>query len=265
MSAEVRKRLASWETELHNLLEAQDSSSNYIVRCYDSLSSTMDVAKEHFEELDQENAALVLTKNQTGGRGRQGRVWSEVDEGFYGTYVFKSNSNINSLTGLSLAVGCVLCDTLKSYTTDIGLKWPNDVLGRSGSKLCGTLIELSQFKGEQFVLIGIGINLVGSPENVDNTTSLFDLSGRVVPPVEIAGSLSRNLFEAWKSFKTDGFAMFRDRWMEDALFFGSQISVQVAESPISGTFLGVDQTGAMLLETPTGTIPVTAGHVISVD
>ena len=259
------KRLASWETELHHLLDAHNASSNWIVRCYDSVGSTMDIVKENIKELNYENAALVLAKNQTGGRGRQGRVWSEVDEGFYGTYAFKTESSINYLTGLSLAVGCVLCDTLKSYSTEIGLKWPNDVLASNGNKLCGTLIELSQFNNEQFVLIGIGINLAGSPKSVENTISLFDLSGRVVPSVEIAGSLSQNLFEAWEIFKVEGFGAFKDRWMEDALFFGKQISVQVAESPISGTFLGVDKTGAMLLETSKGIVPITAGHIISID
>lgn len=269
------KRLSNWEIELENLFNVSRSarlgslSQQLVIRCYESVTSTMDLARENLALVSDEEPLLILAKNQTKGRGRQGRVWNAADEGFYGTYAFKTNLAVQSLTGLSLAVGCVLCDCLKLYTTEIGLKWPNDVLSKAGEKLCGVLIELFQSQNQQYVLVGIGINLLGKPELINETSSLFDLSGKVISPVELAGIISPKLIDAWSLFIEKGFSEFKNRWQDDALFLGKQFSVSFSDSPnsnqnISGTFVGVDKTGALLLENSEGKITITAGHILSI-
>ncbi|MEZ4753304.1 MAG: biotin--[acetyl-CoA-carboxylase] ligase [Bdellovibrionota bacterium] len=264
--AELRERILDWEKEINRLnQQIEDSDHKWIFRCFQNVSSTQDVAKEFYPDLDANTSALIIAKSQTQGRGRQGRAWDAADEGFYGTYAFKTETDAGDLSGLSLAVGCVLCETLKMYSTEIGLKWPNDVLSKNGDKLCGILIELSPAETGQYVLIGIGINLVGSPLHVVESTSLFDLSGKLVSVAEVAALLTQNLTQAWSEFTKNGFSSFRERWMDDALFFGSKIVVQISDTSLSGTFLGVDDRGSMLLETAGGTIPVSAGHIISID
>ena len=58
------------------------------------------------------------------------------------------------------------------------IKWPNDILFEN-SKLSGVLIE-NQLNGDnKFSIIGIGVNIISSPENLDHqTASLNDLTSK---------------------------------------------------------------------------------------
>ncbi|KAK6027496.1 Beta-ketoacyl synthase protein [Ostertagia ostertagi] len=73
------------------------------------------------------------------------------------------------LSGLSLAVGCAVADTLDPGGERIRLKWPNDLF-LDGAKLGGILIETTPLPREQRgVVIGIGLNLQPLPADVDRS------------------------------------------------------------------------------------------------
>ena len=64
---------------------------------------------------------------------------------------------------------------LTFYNGKITIKKPNDLLIK-GKKISGILQETLSKSGKKFIIIGIGVNLVKSP-NLTNypTTNLFDL------------------------------------------------------------------------------------------
>ncbi len=104
---------------------------------------------------------LLVARNQTAGRGRAGRSWLSSSEGSLTfSLAWKFDGGLPRLTGLPLAVGVALADTLERLGVQVGLKWPNDVL-RDGDKLAGILIETQAAQGGGvWAVIGIGLNLL---------------------------------------------------------------------------------------------------------
>ena len=89
---------------------------------------------------------LLVARNQTAGRGRAGRSWLSSSEGSLTfSLAWRFDGGLPRLTGLPLAVGVALAETLERLGVQVGLKWPNDVL-RDGDKLAGTTpVRVTQF------------------------------------------------------------------------------------------------------------------------
>lgn len=122
------------------------------------------------------NGTVVTAREQTGGKGRLGRVWQcEKDSSLYFSLFLKPEispmevSAITPLCGLSVAKG------LNEYFDfDAKIKWPNDVIIGS-KKVCGILTEMScEFDRVDYIIVGIGINLLQKsfpPEIAKKATS----------------------------------------------------------------------------------------------
>jgi len=223
----------------------------------------MDVAKEHLSEVSSEQPLIVLAREQDKGRGRLGSVWAQPESGLYATFAFKSPAQVNSLSGLSLVCGCVLREVFNNLGCETFLKWPNDLLSGDGRKISGVLIELAGQGDKTNVLIGIGVNLSGAPAGVSRTTSIQDLSGQSVTPVDLAARIAPLLWFAWNKFLTGGFELFREQWLGAAWRIGTQIEIDTGSERISGIFEDVRPDGALLVRTSAGVLePVVAGHVL---
>ena len=86
----------------------------------------------------------------------------------------KIRLSLNELT----IINCLLVKKLISnyYKGEILLKYPNDIIIKK-MKVCGILQEIFSKSGKRYIIVGIGINLIKSP-NIKNypTTNLFDLT-----------------------------------------------------------------------------------------
>lgn len=156
--------------------------------------------------------SVLVTDNQTAGRGRLGRSWSAPagtslavsvllrDPRSAGTTIPERWAWLPMLAGLAMvrAVDAV------GPTAPASLKWPNDVL-IAGGKVCGILAEV--VPGTAMVVVGAGINLTMQRDElpVPTATSL-SLVGTEVPAAELAdavlsvylrelGTLVRRLYE----------------------------------------------------------------------
>jgi len=124
---------------------------------------------------------LVITPNQTAGRGQRGNGWeAEPGKNFTfslilkpGTLAIKDQFYLNIFT--SLALRDYLAD--KKFTA-VRVKWPNDLYVGS-KKVCGILVE-SQISGNKFshVVVGIGLNVNQQTFGTDTATSLSVLTGK---------------------------------------------------------------------------------------
>lgn len=119
---------------------------------------------------------VVLTLNQTEGRGRWTRSWTnQPGDGIALSLVVPplpdSHSKSASLTWIPLLVGVVVVDAVRLLgLSDATLKWPNDVLV-DGHKLAGVLCEV---RTDGFVIAGIGINLKFSSHRPDERALSLD-------------------------------------------------------------------------------------------
>ncbi|MDC0357283.1 biotin--[acetyl-CoA-carboxylase] ligase [Oligoflexia bacterium] len=256
------KRLTTWEAGLSRTLGAQADWTCY---CYDQVSSTMDVARDLIPTLTSDSPSVVLARKQSAGRGRRGNAWEATPGAFFATYIFSYAAPLPSVGSVALVAGCTLAQTLSACACDVKLKWPNDILSSSGQKLGGILLEQVERKGLNFVLIGIGLNLLSAPAHLPEASSVFELSGQKHKVVDLAAKVSPALYKAWQVFLQDGFTSFKADWTECALYLGKRLEVDTGSARLKGVFSGVNDKGHLQLDVEGQQITILSGHVTSVE
>lgn len=269
MSDATDMRLFDAEAHLEKALLERPAASGaaWQIRCFAEVESTMDAARELAGELKAGQAGLVLAGRQTRGRGRHGRQWESVAEGFYATYVFAAPQQLPLLSGYSLVVGVVLHKMLHSISCDVRLKWPNDVVSPTGKKICGVLIEVVQREGQPYVLTGIGINLKGDVSHVNSqegAVTVGELCGESFTAFDIAEMLSSRLYSAFSCFVQKGFGAYRQKWLSAARHTDEILTVESGQQVFCGRFKGVSGEGALQLEVAGKVQEVMSGHVVNV-
>jgi BirA family biotin operon repressor/biotin-[acetyl-CoA-carboxylase] ligase len=212
-----------------------------------------------------EAPVLLVAEHQTAGRGRAGRSWlSSPGHSLTFSLAWKFGGGLHSLTGLPLAVGTALAETLGRLGQPVQLKWPNDVL-KDGDKLAGILVETAPAPdGAVWAVIGIGLNLAMPDE-------LEEQIGRSVAAVPWLARMERDtllaaildgLADALRLFEKSGFTAFSARWNLLHGWQGQLVTIlDRGEVLHEGLAAGVDDAGRLLLDTDSGRIAIVAGDV----
>lgn len=143
---------------------------------YKELGSTQDKAKE-LVNLNVANGTIVITENQTKGKGTKGRTWySSMGKNITMTIIIYPNCIIDKLDGITLRIAEIMQNViLKLYNIKLEIKLPNDLM-LYNKKIAGILTETKILKNEvQQLLIGIGFNVNEtefSKETINIATSL---------------------------------------------------------------------------------------------
>ncbi|MGH8494328.1 MAG: biotin--[acetyl-CoA-carboxylase] ligase [Moraxellaceae bacterium] len=232
----------------------------------DRVSSTNDVVLARMKQLSH-SGIVCLAEEQTAGRGRRGREWlSPLCGNFYGSIGWEFSGGIAAVEGLSLAVGVAVIRALRRYGMQSAqLKWPNDIVVGE-AKLGGVLIELqAESEGPCHVVIGLGLNL-NLPEDASlvlgrAVTDIASETGFSVRRNELGGLLLDEIFLLLSTYPQKGFASVCEEWMRyDALRDGA-VSVSGLDKDLSGIARGVDEHGALRIQTAQGEVLLHGGEV----
>jgi BirA family biotin operon repressor/biotin-[acetyl-CoA-carboxylase] ligase len=212
--------------------------------------------------------SVIAAEWQTEGRGRRGRVW-HATPGAALTFslLWRFQQGAGAMSGLSLAVGVAVARTLARLgIASAGLKWPNDVMWR-GCKLAGMLIEMQgELTGPSAAVIGIGINC-RLPDAVraridQPVTDLAQISGVATDRNRILAMLLVDLAPVLEQFAQAGFAPLRDEWQRHHVCQNKPVRLTLPDAgTMDGIARGVDEDGALLLETSTGVRRIHSGEV----
>ncbi|MEM8500530.1 MAG: bifunctional biotin--[acetyl-CoA-carboxylase] ligase/biotin operon repressor BirA [Pseudomonadota bacterium] len=213
-------------------------------------------------------AYACVAESQREGRGRHGRTWvSPFANSIYLSLAWEFNAGISALEGLSLATGVAILRALQSQGIDSpGLKWPNDIVF-DGRKLGGVLIELSgEISGPCKAVIGIGLNGAlpdASATEIDIPwTDLKTLAGNAsIDRNALVAKLLDELIALVSDYHQQGFATWRDAWLDYDALSGQNLSVHLGDKRIIGIAAGVDGRGALLLKTGDGIQSFAGGEV----
>lgn len=210
---------------------------------------------------------IYIAEQQTAGRGRRGRQWiSPFASGIYFSLAWRFRVGVTALEGLSLVVGLAVKRVLdRAGIQNVGVKWPNDLL-INGRKLAGILIEVQGDTSiESQLVIGIGINAVLSKESaafIDQPWADIQQQGVTLSRSALLADVINELTEVLKQFEQDGFQCFRDEWIAADVFRNQVVRVQTGiEAFMTGTAIGVNETGALLLKTDDGVRTLHGGEV----
>lgn len=124
---------------------------------------------------------VVTAREQTAGRGRQGRVWTAPEgKALLYSAVLRPLDERHLLLPLAVPLAvCAAAEALRAGA-ECQVKWPNDVW-LEGRKLSGILIEAKPQEG--WAVIGIGLNLSIEPHEFpdDLRQPAISLGGGVAP------------------------------------------------------------------------------------
>lgn len=199
----------------------------------------------------------IVAEVQSSGRGRSGRQWSSPAGNLYASLLTHLASPAPKAYQLSLVAGVAVIDAIRATTrlapgTELRLKWPNDVLV-GAAKAGGILVESSGGADGIAAVIGIGVNLTAHPDLSDRKVTHLAAHGsapdREALLVALAAAMDEWL-DVWAESR--GFAAVREAWLARCGALGQLISVNTGREAIEGTFCGVDEDGALLLQDGSG-------------
>lgn len=227
--------------------------------CFETIDSTNDEAAR---QLAAGRAApfVVVSREQTRGRGRFGRVWHSEDNGnLYLSFAFRPQLPPERMQTFTLWMGVNICDFVASYAKiSPGLKWPNDILfneRKAGGMLTEARIDSDQIRDLVFGL-GLNINSEASnfpPEVARRAVSLSAHAKTQLDLNKLAAAVIGRVLEAYNQFVDGKYRdTFADLWNRFDYLRGKPVSLQHGSQQIHGTALGIDEEGSLIVRTDKG-------------
>ena len=147
---------------MHPLLPA-----GYELASFDEIDSTNEEARRRAQRGDR-GPLWIWALKQNAGRGRRGRPWESPVGNLMCTLLLAPGVPPAQAARLSFVAALSVRDFVAEHagTTDVRVKWPNDVL-IDGRKVAGILLESSGESGAgllPWLAVGIGVNLVHAPD-----------------------------------------------------------------------------------------------------
>lgn len=254
------------------VLDPAATAAGYRIEVHDRLGSTSTQALE-CARAGEPGPLWVVTREQTGGRGRRGKGWGWIPGNHAASLLWPVPAGLapDRVATLGFVAGVAVERSLRRACgpgtngtfPDFRLKWPNDVL-LGGAKLVGILLEMETLPVRgAFVTVGIGINVTGAPEGLPYAATSLRQAGFPVDAPGLFRLLSASWVEAvqlWDEGR--GFPRIREAWLASAAGLGGPVRVQIGPRTIAGAFETIDETGRLIVRTAEGTrVAVSAGEV----
>lgn len=192
-----------------------------------------------------ENLTVVLTEEQSVGRGRRGQRWvCPAGEGVAFSMVLRPEVPSVLWSRFALAAGLAVAEALEFFGVTTGVKWPNDVRV-SGRKISGILVEADA----EFLVIGVGINVnvTEFPSDLEfSATSLANELGRQESREAVLVTCLQRLRVRLGQIKDD-FNEIIQAWSERCVLTGKVVKMTVGGGQKTGMVEGISSRGELLL------------------
>lgn len=227
----------------------------YRVLRFDNIDSTSEEARR--QAASGASAGLwLVAETQSAGRGRHGRAWVSKSGNLHASLLLYPACDISHIPELSFVAAIAVAKTVGHFVKNakITCKWPNDVLV-GGAKIAGILLEAESAgqPGKPYVIIGIGLNIAHHPGLADYpATRLADHAEDALAVDAVFAVLAARLADALTRWAWDGFGPARVEWLNLAHGRGEKIEILIGEVTRAGTFRGLTDTGALILEDDDG-------------
>jgi len=218
------------------------------------LSSTNSYLMSLVRAESQSSGVACFAEMQFSGRGRRGKSWvSPIGENIYLSILWRFKQAPVDFACLGLAMAVAVARAVKRIGLDlVKIKWPNDIYFNE-RKMGGLLLEMSgESQGPCSVVVGVGLNISMNSflsRYIDQKwTSLKHHSDSYVSRNKVAGIVLEELVLALRDFQISGFEKFQSEWRQYDVIKGRQVILKMERTIIKGVALGIDQSGALLIE-----------------
>lgn len=223
----------------------------YLSKCH----STNDIAAEMIQSgINVFDGTVIITDNQTAGRGQRGNVWEAIiGENLTFSLIFKPTFlKASEQFQLNVAVSLGVFDFLSEFIDEnLSVKWSNDIYCED-KKMGGILIENTlQGYNIGYSVVGIGLNInqmefdnlrATSLRKVSQNPLKYDLS-------EMLSKLLENLEKNYLRIKNGDYESLKNRYLTNMYRFQEYHYFRKDGQLFTGQIIGIDETGKLGIET----------------
>lgn len=212
--------------------------------------SVMSEIKHLLKERRANEGTMWITPYQYSGRGQAGSSW-QSEPGLnllMGVVLYPHFLKPTNQFLISKIVALAITDVLSQYTSDISIKWPNDIYWRD-NKLAGILIEGS-LQGEilERMIIGAGINIHQTEfdSSIPNTISLKDITGVEYNIKQLAEDIHETILFWYAELKEDS-SRIDSIYLNRLLGYNTERTFKDENGEFRGRIIDVESSGRMCL------------------
>lgn len=230
---------------------------DFVIHEFLELESTNKTALELARLGKISDREIILAKQQSAGRGRQDRSWISPTGNLYFSLLLLPKISVEKIPQLSFVGITALRLAVKNSVS----KWPNDLLIEE-RKVAGILLE-SKISGENcdFVVLGIGVNLISNPSETIFPASNLKNFGIEISPQELLKNFLNEFEKLYQNWLDFGFAGIRQLWLQSAYRLNEEIKIKLDGEEIVGVFSGMDEEGNLILNREGKILKISVGDV----
>ncbi|NIZ02107.1 biotin--[acetyl-CoA-carboxylase] ligase [Thalassospira lucentensis] len=221
----------------------------------DTIDNTNEEAKR-LADKGAQSGALVLAKTQTSGRGRRGRAWSSPVGNLYSSLLLRPRCSLAEAARLTFLIAFAMAEAIETITgmqVRPDCKWPNDLMV-NGRKICGILLESASNHGSatDYLVIGAGVNVAFFPDDAERPATSLASLGAPVSVDDLVSVYVARIAHWLPIWEQQGFGPIREAWLTRAYGIGDPVVARLTERELHGTFVGLDDDGALILREDRG-------------
>ena len=235
---------------------------------FNSIDTTQNFAMK-IASKKNENGSIVISKKQTGGRGRMKRKWKSPVGGIWMSIIVHPKFDVTYITLIPIATSLALCIAIeKTLKINTKLKWPNDIT-LEGKKVAGVLTDASITSNHiESVVLGIGINFKINPNELESsikkTPNFYGVTTLVKKNESMVPLIKQFLYELENVLKLINSAQIkkiRNEWTKRSSTIGKNISIVTNDGHIRGRALKINNDGGLIISKGKKTERVLVGDV----
>ena len=235
---------------------------------FDTIDTTQNFAMKIASEKN-EDGSVVISKKQTGGRGRMKRKWKSPVGGIWMSIIVNPKFDVTYTTLVPIATSLALCIAIeKILKINTKLKWPNDITLKK-KKVAGVLINVSMTSNQiENMVLGIGINFKINPNELENsikkTPNFYGVGTLVKKNQSMTPLIKQFLYElenVLQLINSGQIKKIRNGWTKRSSTIGRNVSIVTNEGRISGKAIRIDNEGGLIISKNKKTHRVIVGDV----
>lgn len=232
--------------KIHTNTEFTGKNIIYLPKCH----STNDIASELAKKDNLPEGSVIITDQQTSGRGQRGNQWhTEARQNLTFSTIFKPEFlPITFNFYLNIFVSLAIRDYLGTILgNDVKIKWPNDIYYQN-SKICGILIE-NFLKGPHIsqTIVGIGINVNQDSFSISNATSLYQITHQIFNLENSLAQLLEYMELRYLQLKNKQYNRLREEYYVH-MYWINEVHTFKSDHEFKGVIRGIEDTGRLRIE-----------------
>ena len=220
----------------------------FYLKHYENIDSTMIEIKNIFNK--KKDKYFIIADSQTKGIGRRGRKWHSPKGNVYFSLIKKMSVKTEDHFIYNAAATLSICEIIDSVCgIKSKIKWPNDILVNK-KKISGIITEIINHNNINFIILGVGINLISSPNIKEYKTTHINTFNKKIDRNIIIERFIKNFFQKLDLIKKNKYNYIKIKYKNKLLYLNEIIGLEIDNKPtkISGEFMDINYDGSMIVK-----------------